>query len=231
MRREIGDRVFAALFGDEPAAEGREALFGDGAGLVEDAFLEPGEARLDQRDLARHKGGDQQERLACRREVRGPGDSGFRHGERDDLDRRDHLARFDDSKGGQGPEGHRLIHQVEAVEPVAVEDEKAARLGKQIGAAGKGIGDGDVGPRRGGRDAGGGLVLPQIAGFEPCHDDMRQAGRSDRVEIGARQHAAFLQGGRAELQAVREDRPFRLGYWHLTEFHAAQRGCNDIVRP
>src|SRR5205823_6385012 len=57
MRREIGDRVFAALFGDEPAAEGREALFGYGAGLVEDAFLEPGEAGLDERDLARHEGG------------------------------------------------------------------------------------------------------------------------------------------------------------------------------
>jgi hypothetical protein len=41
MRREIGDRVLAALFGDESAPERGEALLGDGAGLVEDASLSP----------------------------------------------------------------------------------------------------------------------------------------------------------------------------------------------
>ena len=59
-RRQIRSLVFAALFGDQLAAERGEPLLGDLAGLVEDAFLEPGQAGLDQRDVARHESGDAQ---------------------------------------------------------------------------------------------------------------------------------------------------------------------------
>ena len=43
----------------------------------------------------------------------------------------------------------------------------------------------------------------------------------DHLEIGTRQHPSFLQRHRAEPQAVREDRPFRVGDRYLTEFHRA----------
>src|SRR5262249_62209984 len=75
------------------------------------------------------------------------------------------------------------------------------------------------------------LVLAQIAGLEPRNNDMCEAGGGDRVEIGARQYTALFQHGCAELQAMRKDRPFRLGCRNFAELHAAAPGCNGIVRP
>jgi hypothetical protein len=160
-RRQFRHGVSAALLGDQPAAECGKALLGDVAGLVEDAFLEAGEPRLDQRNVARHESGYSQQRLAIRGEICRLGDRRLRHGERDDLDRRDHLARLDDGEGGQGAQRHRLVHQVELVEPVAVEHQQAARVGKQGGASGERGRDRVFAPRHGDKVA---AVLAQIPG-------------------------------------------------------------------
>src|SRR5262249_42306579 len=55
---------------------------------------------------------------------------------------------------------------------------------------------------------------------EARDNDAFEAGRGNRVKIGARQHAALFQRGRAELQAMRQDRAFCLADRNLTEFHA-----------
>ncbi len=96
-----------------------------------------------------------------RRRIGGGGNRGLRHRERDDLHRRHHLARLDDRVGRQGSERHRLVDQIEPVEPVAVDDEEALCRGEQIGAAGKGGGGRDVGAGGGGGDAVRRLVLAQ----------------------------------------------------------------------
>ena len=171
-RREIGGCVVAALLGGERRAERRQTLFGDAARLVENAFLQPRQPRLDQRDPPRREGRDPQQRPAFGRERGGARDRVLGHGERDDFDRRDHLARLDDREGRQGAERHRLVDQVEPVEPVAVEHQEAARLGVQIGASGKGRRRRDIRAGDDGGDAVGGLVLAQIARIEPRRDDI-----------------------------------------------------------
>ena len=115
-------------------------------------------------DPARHEGRDPQQLSALGGERGGARHRVLRHGERDDLDRRDHLPRLDDREGRQGAERHRLVDEVEPVEPVAVEDQQAARLGEQIGAAGEGRRRRDIRAGDGGGDPVGRLVLAQIAG-------------------------------------------------------------------
>ena len=142
-----------------------------------------------------------------------------RHGERDDLDRRDHLARLDDRERRQCAEGHRLVDEVETVEPVAVEDQEAARLGEEVGASGEGGRGRDIRAGDGGGDAVGRRVLAQIARIEPCRDDMGHAGSGQRLDIGSAQEPAFLEHRRAELEAMRQDRAVRLADWDFAEFH------------
>ena len=60
------------------------------------------------------------------------------------------------------------------------------------------------------------VIWPRI---ETRDDDPLEPGGGDRVEVGARQYPAFFQDRRAELQAVREDRAFRLGKWNFAKFH------------
>ena len=218
-RRQLGGGMVAALLGGERRAERREPRFGDGAGLVEDAFLQPRQPRLDQRDPARREGGDPQQRPAFGREGGGARDRLLRHRERDDLDRRDHLARLDDREGRQGAERHGLVDEVEPVEPVAVEDQEAARLGEQIGAAGEGRRRLDIGAGDGGGDPVGRLVLAQIARIEPGRDDIGHPRRDQRLDIGRAQDPAFLERGRAEAKAVRQDRARRLADRDFAESH------------
>ena len=106
-RRQIGGRVIAALLGGKRGTKRGKPLLRYLARLVEDAFLQPRQPGLDQRDPARHKRRHLQQLPALRRELGGGGNRLFRHRERDDLDRRDHLARFDDRERRQRAERHR----------------------------------------------------------------------------------------------------------------------------
>src|SRR5271170_3756499 len=109
--REFGARVIAALLEDEAAAQRRKPAQGHLAGLVEDAFLEPGEPSLDQPGRALPEGRDAYQRAAGRSGLDAALDRLGRRRERDDLDRGDHLPRLDDRKRREGAEGDRLIDE------------------------------------------------------------------------------------------------------------------------
>src|SRR5262249_45930452 len=104
------------------------------------------------------------------------------------------------------------------------EDEKATSLGEQIGAAGEGVGDGDVCACGGLRDPMRRRVLAAVPGIEPSDDDTLEARCFDDREIVGRQHAALLEGGSVELQTMRQDGARRLGTRNLAEFH--RRTCH-----
>ena len=75
-------------------------------------------------------------------------------------------------------------------------------------------------PGDGGGDPVGRRVLAQIARIEPRRDDMAHPGRDQRLDIGRAQDPAFLERGRAEAQAVRQDRARRLADRDFAESHA-----------
>jgi hypothetical protein len=163
--------VRAPLLEHEPAAECGEPAFGHPPGLVEYALLQPGEACLHKPDRARHKGSNAQQRTTRGRGIDAVRDRLLWRCERDDLDRGDHLLGFDHREWWQSAERHRLVDQVEAVEPLRIEHQKSPRLGKEIGAAREWRRRLDLRPGCGGSDPPGGLVLADIAGFEPGDDD------------------------------------------------------------
>src|SRR6185437_10906777 len=138
----VGD-VVAAFLLREAAAERRQPRLGDLARLVEDRFLEARQAGLDQGDRFRPERRDPQQLPALGRDFGAGLYGGARRGERDDLDRRYHLSRLNDRVFRQRAERYRFVHQVEPIEPRAVEDQEAARLGVEIGAAGKRVGGTD----------------------------------------------------------------------------------------
>ena len=95
--------------------------------------------------------------------------------ERDDLDRGDHLIGFDRREWRQSAERHRLVDQVEPIEPFRIEYQKSPRHGEEVGAAGERGRRFDLPPGCGRRDQRRGLVLADITGFEPGDHDPRQA--------------------------------------------------------
>jgi hypothetical protein len=145
----------------------------------------------------------------------------FRCAERDDLDGGDHLPGFNHGKGRQGTKRDSLVDEIEPVDAFAIEDEEPARLGKEIGPAGERHSGGNSGSdssscyplRR--------LVLADILGIEPRDGDCGEPGGGDHADIGTRQHSTFFERSRPELQAVGEDRTFRLVDGDLAKPHAA----------
>jgi hypothetical protein len=213
--------VRTPLLESEPAAECGEPALGHLPGLVENALLEPGQACLHKPDRARHKRRNAQQRTVHGRGLDAACYRGFWRCERDDLDRGDHLLGFDRREWRQRAERHRLVDQIEPVEPFRIEHQKSPRLGEEIGAAREWGRRFDIRPGCGRSDPPGGLVLADIAGFEPGDHDPRQARGSDQLDIGMRQHPRLFQRRCPELEAVREDRPFGLGDGDLAELHAA----------
>jgi hypothetical protein len=174
-RCQFTRRVRAPLLEHEPAAERGEPAFGHLPGLVENALLEPGKARLHKPDRARHKWSNAQQGTVRRRDLDAARDRRFRCCERDDLDRGDHLLGLDRREWRQSAERHRLVDQVEPVEPFRVEHQKSSRLGEEVGAAREGGRRFDLRPGCGRSDPPGRLVLADVAGFEPGDHDPRQA--------------------------------------------------------
>ena len=170
-RRQFTRGVPAALLENEPAAQCGKPAFGHLPGLVENTFLEAGEPCLHKPDRARHKRSDAQQRT-----VRGRGLDAVRNRrlwccERNDLDRGDHLLGFDRREWRQSAERHRLVHQIEAVEPFPIEDQKSSCLGEKVGAARERACRFDFRPSCGRGDPPGSLVLADIASFEPGDHD------------------------------------------------------------
>ena len=83
--------------------------------------------------------------------------------ERNDLDGRDHLALDHRLESGERREGDGLVDAVDAVDRGAVDHQHAGTGGKQVGAAGEGAVDVNALARNRLRDAGGGLVLADVA--------------------------------------------------------------------
>ena len=164
-------------------AERREPALGHLAGLVEDAFFQPGQPGLDQPDRARLEGCDAQQRTARGRHLGAAANRLGGRGERDDLDRGDHLPRLDDRERRQSAEGDRLIDEVEPVDPPGLENQDPARLGKKVGAAGERCRRLDLGSRCRRGDPPRRFVLADIVGFEPGDDNPRQAGGGDQLEV------------------------------------------------
>jgi hypothetical protein len=200
------------------------------ARLVENAFLEAGQTGLNHRHRKLPEGCDAEQPAILGGNGGRARHRGLGHRERNDLDRRHHLFRLDHGIGGQGPQGHRLVDQIEPVEPLAIENQQSLGLCEQIGAAGERRGGRD--PRAGGSggDAIGGGVLADIARFETDDRDLVDPRRGDFQQIGRGQDATLLQRDLAQPQAVDEDRAFRLGNRGFAEPHPRPKGRRGAAR-
>ena len=223
-RRDLGGefcvRVCTAALQPERAAQRVEPAFGDLASFVENRFLKTRQPSLDQSNDERPESCDLQQLISLRGNCGAARDCIFRHSERNDLDGRDHLSRFNHRVRRQGAEGHGFVDQIELVEAVAVKNQQAFGIGKQVGAAGEGGGGRDPRPSDGGGHAVGRRVLADIARFEANDGDLLDPGAGDCRDIGGGKDAAFLQHGRAKPQAVDEDCAFGLLGRDLAEMHS-----------
>jgi hypothetical protein len=212
--------VRAAAFEGEAAGERIETRLRHLMRLVEDAFLEARQPRLDHPDGERPERRDPQQFAAVAGDPGAARDHFFPHRERDDFDRRHHLLWLDDRVGRQRAQGHRLVDEIELVEAIAVEDQQALCLSEEIGAAGKGGGTANAGSGDCSRNPRGRRVLADIAGFEPDDGDLVDPRGGDLREITGRQDTAFLECGFAEAEAMDEDRAFRRLDRNLAELHS-----------
>src|ERR1700722_18313985 len=105
LRREGVLAMRSAMLRDERAAERREAGARRLRRLVEDAVLEAGEARLDERHAMRLEWHHRDQRPALRYGATARLDGGAGDGEGNDLDRRHHLLRRHYGVGRHGREG------------------------------------------------------------------------------------------------------------------------------
>src|SRR5262249_4336858 len=76
-----------------------------------------------------------------------------------------------------------------------------------------------AGDRRG--DLGRGRVLRHVAGLDPRHDDLGDAGGLKRGDLGLADQGAFLQDEAALADRMHSNAALSLGHWHRAELHAA----------
>jgi len=104
-------------------------------------------------------------------------------------------------------------------EPGAVDDAEAPRLGEEIGAPGEGGGDTDIGSGDGLGEAAGGGILAEFIRREPCRDDRRQPRLGERRDVLGAEDATLAQCPTGQLDAMREDRPWRIRDRDLAKCH------------
>src|SRR5690606_31799234 len=121
-------------FTNNDAGRTRKPRFGDMDGLVEDAWLQARKLGLHQADAPRAVG-LHREGLARPADVFRLGNQMLRHGEGDDLDRRNHASSLNARIGLQRCDGDSRIDAVDRVDDLAVDNEDAGLGGMEIGAA------------------------------------------------------------------------------------------------
>ena len=203
----------------EPSAVSRASV--TCAGLVENAFLQPRQPRLDQRDPARREGGDPQQRSAFGREARrraSTASSGTANGMI--LTVATICRGSTTAKGGKVPSvtasSTRLSRSSRSRSNTRRPRASANRLARPV-KAGAAV---TFAPADGGGDPVGRLVLAQIARIEPRRDDIgRPRPRRSPRHRPRDSTRPFLERGRAEAKAVRQDRARRLADRDFAESH------------
>ena len=180
-----------ATLGNDGGAGRRQPLRRDAKGLLHHFRRQPRQQGRDDSDPLDDIGRDPQRATAGRLD-RGVAQSCF-NAERNELDRRDHLALDHRLVGGKRGKGDGFIDAVDAVDLGAVDHQHAGLGRKQVGAAGKGALDIDAVTGDGLRDAGGGDVLGDVTIFQPHHHDFLDARAGQRLDLGVTDRGAFLE--------------------------------------
>ncbi|MHC2489292.1 hypothetical protein ACVII0_003084 [Sinorhizobium meliloti] len=185
VRDRGGDRfggMSHALLAIEAAARLQEPCGEDGARLVHNLALQ-------RRQLSRHQGrAPRRERLdlegpirpkQCLRSLH----ERLRHGKRDDLDRRHHVAGVDGNMIGKAGERDRRIYTVQPIDDGAIGNEKAGSGSIDVDPAGRGPREPQVirSDRR--SYARRGFVLRQVVRLEPRDNDLRDIRFGKRRDI------------------------------------------------
>ena len=224
--RHLGTVVGAADLGSERAVELGETRRDRARGRIEHALPRSRQAGLDQPDRARLERREAQHRPALvpqsRRSARRPN---AHRGEGDHLDRRHHLARFDQGVRRHGAESHGLVEQIEPVHPRIVDDGETMTFGEDVAAAGEGLAQRE--PRPGNR-AGDGLrrlVLAHVVALEARAGDGLDLRRPQRLDVIGGEHAPLLEGAAGQAHAVGEDQALGVRDRHVAEDHGATITC------
>ena len=218
---QILDRMGAADLGFEMAAQAFEPAAGDGRRLVENRRPGSGQRRLNQTDGVRRKRRDSHAPLFGASARDAPRQHLARHRERYDLDGRHQLCRRHHRIGCDGRQRDGLVHRVQPLHAVRIDDRHAAVASEQIDPAGERPARGNARSRHGLGDFARGLVLAHVAFFEPCRDDLGYSGGEQMVDVAPIEDAPLLEHAVFGLEAVSEDRAFGLGRRHGAELHAA----------
>ena len=191
-----------APLGDDRGAGGRQPLGGDLQRLVDHLGREPRQ----QRSRPRRPCG-------CDRARRGPAAAcaaasaasraaaGDR--ERNDLHRRDHLAGDHRLVGRQRRQRDRLVDAVEPVDGVLVDHQHARRAcANRLARPVKARSTCTPSPRDRRGDLGRRGVFGDVAGLEPRHDEVLDAGGFERRDLGGADQRAFFEHQRALADGV-----------------------------
>ena len=177
----------------QPSAASRPSV--TSPGLVENALLEPGQPGLDQR---RPSAAETARRAAAGRPRPRPRRSastavaGAANGMI--LTVATICLGSTDGEGRQGAERHRLVDQVEPVEPRRGSNTRSPRVSaNRLARPVKGAAAAMSAPAAAAATRRGGLVLADIAGFEPGDDDPWQARGGDRSTSARDSTRPFLQ--------------------------------------
>ena len=192
--------------GHQPFASGRLAG-GDG----------PGD---DQPGGARRQRVEPDKRV--RRHALGGGDGVLGQSVGEDLRRPDHLARSRHAVVRQRGQGD-AVAVVDAVEGGGVDAQHSQRLRVQVDAAGRRPAQVETRSGNGFADPPGGLVLVDVAGFQPCREDPVAAETGQQIQLRVAEGAALAQYAAAVVvvDVVAEDgalslaerRRFELHFW------------------
>ena len=210
--------VSTAGLADEVAADRGDAVAGDPHRLLQHLGGDAGQLGLDQPRAPRPERRHLQQRSPgeCAAAVR---QQRCRDRERNDLDRGHHLAGIDHGMFGEGGQGHRLVDAVEAVDPLAVDQQQSAFARMQVGPAGEGRRGLDRGARDQRCQFRRRLILAHVGpadaqghhGFDPR--------TTQTLHVLRREEAALAEDDVVGLDAVREHGTFGVIESEAVEFH------------
>ena len=185
--------------------------------LVEDGFLEAGEAGLDQGDAEPRNGTTWKIGDAARRTQ---ASTASPDGEGDDLDGGDHVLGLDHRVGRQGRKRDGLVDEVETLDRVAVDDAEAGGIGRKLARPVKARPRLTFAPASGRATASAASFSTMSPGSSRATTLSRPADASAATSASVSTRP-FFRVAVAELEAVRQDRARRLGERHVAELHAA----------